>query len=263
MFTKKAQPPPAWRLSDARKLAQVMKFEKYFDKQLKRDCWRFTEKAEARSRVLTTDELTAICAAWRQPHCFPGESEKWRDYRLELYEQARLMLLTAARKEEIETISAAAIDWRNGWLNLHSGKVGRSHLIPLSASAMALLHRRKGREPMFDSLEASVPHYCGKRIGAASGIPFGQHQPHGWTIHDFRRTAATWIESSGIPYSAVSAMLGHKRKDVTAIYTQADRQQLQRAASLLEKLCRDIDGMLDDLNFNGDTQRKSAITNAQ
>jgi len=205
------------------------------------------EKPTARDRVLTVDELARLIAAWQRPDCYARESAKWRDYRLELLEIVKLMLLTAARREELEKITPLVIDRRDGWLKLKSGKSGRWHVVPLNAAALELLQRRSTRTPMFAALASSTIHYCCQRVGQAAEIPFGQEVNHGWTIHDMRRTAASYIESRGIAYSAVSATLGYRRQDVTSVYTPAQITEMRRASELLQTHWREIDGAVCEL----------------
>lgn len=202
------------------------------------------QKAEPRQRVLTVDELARLFAAWQRPEPYPRESAKWRDYRLELFDLARLMLLTGARREELESLTINAIDWRTRWLNLRSGKTGRWHAIPLSDESMAVLKSRADCQPMFRRFAPSQIHYICQRVGHAAEVITGREQLHGWTLHDLRRTAASHLESNGIAYSAVSATLGHKRRDITAVYTPAKISEMRRAAELLETLWREIDGIL-------------------
>lgn len=204
-----------------------------------------TEKAKPRDRVLMIDELIALFREWRRSEAFPRESEKWRIHRLELYDLVKLMLLTGARREELESLTPGQIDWRENWINLYSGKVQRSHLIPLNPSARELLKARIYRQPMFDRLSSSTIHYIGKRVSKAANLTYGRNVVTGWTPHDFRRRVAVWIESHGIAYSAIKATLGHKRHDVTATYTPAQIEELRRASDLLEKLWREIDEALE------------------
>lgn len=154
------------------------------------------------------------------------------------------MLLTGARREEIEKITSAAINERERWLNLRSGKTGRWHAVALSNEALNLLQGRSLRRPMFDTFQGSTVHHICHRIGREAGVLAGQKQGDGWTMHDFRRTAATWIESNGIAYSAVKDTLGHSRGDVTATYTPAQIKELRRAAELLENHWREIDDVV-------------------
>lgn len=201
-------------------------------------------KPRARQRVLSVDELAALFAVWRNSDCLPRESAKWRDYRLELYDMARLMLLTAARREEIETIQIGDINFRESWLNLRSGKTRRSHAVALNEPAIEILRARASRQPMFSTLAPSVIHYVCQRVGREAHLTAGHKNNLGWTIHDMRRTAATYIESNGIAYSAVKSALGHARHDVTATYTPAQIKELRRAAELLQKHWREIDEVL-------------------
>lgn len=198
-------------------------------------------KSEPRTRVLRPDELRAIFDQWRRPDCLPDENEQWSALRLELYDIARMMLLTASRREHIESIIESNIDWSGGWATFRSNKIRSSHVVALNSQALAILRARSTRNPMFQTFVDTVPHHVCQRVGLAAGVGYGRADKQGWTMHDFRRTAATWLESAGIPYSAVSGMLGHKRSDITAVYTPADRANLRRAADLLEKRWRDFD----------------------
>lgn len=205
------------------------------------------EKVQSRTRILTRDELRLLLACWGRQDCFKQESEKGRGYRLALFDIARMMLLTGARREEIQAITPEQIDWSDCWLRLRSNKVGRTHGIPLTETALNLLRARLNRKPIFGNFGTNM-HYTLTRLGREAGVPYGQQTATGWAMHDLRRSAATFLESSGIPYSAVSAMLGHKRRDMTAIYTQADKGNLWKAAEMLEAYClENFDGFLADL----------------
>jgi hypothetical protein len=49
-------------------------------------------------------------------------------------------------------------------------------------------------------------------------------------------------EDAGAPYSAVSTLLGHKRKDQTATYTHAQMPAMKKTVEVLEEWCKQIDG---------------------
>lgn len=208
-------------------------------------------RSEPRTRVLRPDELRAIFDQWRRPDCLPDENEQWRDCRLELCDIAQMMLLTASRREHIETILETNIDWSGGWATFRSNKIRSSHVVALNSQALAILRARSTRNPMFQTFADTVPHHVCRRVGLAAGIGYGRADKQGWTMHDLRRTAATWLESAGIPYSAVSGMLGHKRSDITAVYTLADRANLRRAADLLEQRWRDFDEASNEMAIQG------------
>jgi integrase len=84
------------------------------------------------------------------------------------------------------------------------------------------------------------------RTGEVSGVAYGDNVDNGWVIYDLRHVAATVMENAGIPYSAVSAILGHKRKDQTATYAHAQLDTLRRAVEVLESHCREIDGFFSE-----------------
>jgi integrase len=55
------------------------------------------------------------------------------------------------------------------------------------------------------------------------------------TPHTLRHTAASWMESGGIPMGQISRFLGHKTESVTRnIYSKPDTKHLQPAAKILD-----------------------------
>jgi integrase len=55
------------------------------------------------------------------------------------------------------------------------------------------------------------------------------------TPHTLRHTAASWMESGGIPMGQISRFLGHKTESVTRnIYSKPDTKHLQPAAKMLD-----------------------------
>lgn len=199
-----------------------------------------------RHRVLEQIELGKLFRAL--PEAWPGELRKTAIIRMKIFDVARLMLLTGARREEIVKIMPEHINRQSKTILLRSSKVQREHTIALSDTALEILDARiaitpEGR-PLFDGLTNLLVTVILRRAAEQAGIPYGQQQNGGWSLHDCRRTAATIIEDAGIPYSAVMAQLGHKRTDMTARYTVPQMETLRRAALILENWCRDIDGFV-------------------
>lgn len=203
-------------------------------------------RSNHRQRVLSKAELGRLFLKMVEPRMY-GEREHIASLRLILFDVARLMLLTAARREEICAITAEQINF--GWktINLKSRKTGREHTIAVGDLALEILRHRIDQTPAGKGLFEGVISYRVTRIlhrvAEEAEINYGQRTDGGWSLHDFRRTAATVIEDAGIPYSAVMAQLGHKRQDMTARYTIPQLETLRRAAQLLENWCRDIDGI--------------------
>ena len=199
-----------------------------------------------RHRVLEQIELGKLFRAL--PEAWPGELRKTAIIRMKIFDVARLMLLTGARREEIVKIMPEHINRQSKTIILRSSKVQREHTIALSDTALEILDARieitPEGEKLFDGLTNLLVTVILRRAAEQAGIPYGQQQNGGWSLHDCRRTAATIIEDAGIPYSAVMAQLGHKRNDMTARYTVPQMETLRRAAAILENWCRDIDGFV-------------------
>jgi integrase len=184
---------------------------------------RHAEKS--RERVLTNDELTLI---WRHL-----EDD---DFGVIL----KLLILTAARANEI-----AALSWHeivDGEIRLPGDRTknGNPHIIPLSGAAMAILdrqaERRPGRQYVFGRT-ADAPfigmvkprHKLDERIAAATGAAL----PH-WTPHDIRRTAATAMaEQLGVLPHIIEGILNHvsgHKAGVAGTYNRATYEADKRAA---------------------------------
>jgi site-specific recombinase XerD len=67
-------------------------------------------------------------------------------------------------------------------------------------------------------------------------------------MYDLRHCAATVMKNAGVPYSAVAAILGHKRKDQTATYTHAQLSTMRRGVESLESWCQEIDGFFSSFD---------------
>jgi integrase len=195
---------------------------------------------QGRQRVLSREEMSKILFALR------AERQHYEQYfsvknRAEVLDLFRLMLLTGAREGEILNLRQDQISWDWRTVKIVSKKGGGSvRVIPLSETALEILRFRPGNK--FFSINRDKLYRVLNRIGESSGVIYGDNIDGGWVIYDLRHVAATVLENAGIPYSAVSAILGHKRKDQTATYAHAQLDTLRRAVETLETWCRDIDG---------------------
>lgn len=118
-------------------------------------------------------------------------------------------------------------------------------MIPLSDSALEILKARDQGQRFF-TINRDKLYRTLERIGVMSGVAYGDNVDGGWVIYDLRHVAATVMENAGIPYSGVSAILGHKRRDQTATYAHAQLETLRRGVDVLEKHCREIDGFFSE-----------------
>jgi len=184
----------------------------------------------SRERVLTRDELGRLFAELNKA-----------DYHPDYGDTLRLMLLTGARKKELIGLSVEKInqDWRTTQFLRTKNKTNRT--AAMSDLAIEILQRRAGK-PLLKERSGSAFERALKRASDAVGLIYGDQQKGGWVAHDLRHTAATVLESAGVKYSAVAAVLGHKRRDQTATYTHASLADLQHAVAVLDAWCREIDG---------------------
>lgn len=192
-----------------------------------------------RNRVLSKRELSRILMALR------SERQKSEQYfsvqnRAEVFDLFRLMLLTGAREGEILNLRPGQISWDWRTVRIISKKGGGSiRVVPLSDFALEILKTRNHFSINRDKLYRVL-----RRIGESSGVAYGDNVDGGWVLCDLRHVAATVLENAGIPYSAVSAILGHKRRDQTATYAHAQLDTLRSAVLTLESYCREIDGFV-------------------
>lgn len=193
-----------------------------------------------RSRVLSREEISKILFALR------AERQHYEQYfsvrnRAEVLDLFRLMLLTGAREGEILNLKPGQISWDWRTVKIESKKGGGSiRVIPLSDLALEILRSRP--EKKIFSINRDKLYRVLERVGEASGIAYGDNVDNGWVIYDLRHVVATVLENAGVPYSAVSAILGHKRRDQTATYAHAQLDTLRRGVITLEAWCREIDG---------------------
>jgi integrase len=199
---------------------------------------------QGRQRVLSREEISKILFALR------AERQHYEQYlsvknRQEVLDLFRLMLLTGAREGEILNLKQDQISWDWRTVKIISKKGGGSvRVVPLSDMALEILRSRP--EKKFFSINRDKLYRVLNRTGESSGVIYGDNVENGWVIYDLRHVAATVMENAGIPYSAVSAILGHKRKDQTATYAHAQMETLRRAVDVLENHCREIDGFLSE-----------------
>lgn len=142
-----------------------------------------------RDRVLTDDELAVVWRAAEEMGFSYGDAIK-------------LLILTGARREEINRLRWSEIHGDEIVLESARTKTGAANIIPLSAPARDII--------------AKLPRFLnGAYLFGASKPPRGWSQARGridqiaklatrWTIHDLRRTCATVDERTDAPLSASS-----------------------------------------------------------
>jgi len=140
----------------------------------------------------------------------------------------RLLMLTGQRAKEISALRWSEIKDAAIELPGERTKNHRSHTIPLSAPAAAILaaqHRSPGRDFVFGRGANGWANWSvakadlDSRITEASGGPI---KP--WVLHDLRRSAATHMAEIGVQPHIIEAVLNHvsgHKAGVAGIYNRA------------------------------------------
>jgi integrase len=197
----------------------------------------------ARDRVLSDDELR-----WFWQAC---DEIGWPFGPL-----AKLLLLTAQRRDEVAGMTWAEVDLDRGvWtVPRHKAKNDRKHEVQLSAAAVTVLRSlpRFGDLIFTTTLKTSVSGFSrAKRrldaemrrakdaeLGKADVIP-------NWTLHDLRRTATTGMAGLKIAPHVVDRILNHTGgtiHGVAAVYNRFEYLEKRRAA--LEAWGRHVEGFI-------------------
>lgn len=194
--------------------------------------------ATHRERVLTREELGKIFKELNQG-----------DYHQDVGDALRLMLLTGARKKELTglTIEKVNQDWQT--TQFLKTKNGLNRTVAVSNMVLEILRRRAGK-PLLVAFSHQYFWKLIARASTAAGVIYGDQVEGGWVPHDLRHTAATVLETAGVKYSAVAAVLGHKRSDQTATYTHASLGDLRAAVKVLETWCQGIVNFIPDHDEN-------------
>ena len=170
-------------------------------------------KAVKRDRVLVDAELAAV---WKA-----ADIVGWP-----FGPAVQLLILTAARRDEIGALSWSEVDGVTIELSGARTKNGEPHTIPLSTTAarlIELLPRIGGGDLVFTTNgETPVSGWSKAKssLDDAAAKLYGRALP-AWRLHDLRRTTATGMQRIGISLQVVEAILGHvggSRAGVAGVY---------------------------------------------
>ena len=182
---------------------------------------------KSRDRVLSATEINVIWNALRDD---------------QFGAIIKLLALTGARANEI-----AALRWDEVHDNMivlpaERTKNSRSHVIPLSEPARAIINAQpqrvnvdgKTRELVFGFGKGAFAGWgkCRERLNARIKKTTGKALPH-WTPHDLRRTAATMMAELGVQPHVIEAVLNHvsgHRAGVAGIYNRASYEREKAVA---------------------------------
>lgn len=203
---------------------------------------RFAE--HQRERFLDADEIGRFLDALEQE-----PSEIARDY-------LKVLLFTAQRRRNVASMCWDELDLRRAIWVIPGGKfkTGGAVEVPLVPQVTEIIERRQQAnaerenpsEYVFPShrVKSKLPYMdeprgAFDRVCRAAGIS-------GLTLHDLRRTIASWATMQGVPYPVVARMLGHKIQTVTGVYARFDMQALrdgfERTVNAMEQAAAMMNG---------------------
>lgn len=160
-------------------------------------------------RFLSSDEIAAIGQAL---NAMEAENVQVNGARV-----IRLLMLTGARKTEIESLCWDDLDFERGFMNLRDTKTGdRPH--PLNAPAMAALasvERLQGVPWVFPASRGESHHTA---TGRAFKEACRRAGITGVRVHDLRHTFASVAAMAGLGLPVIGAVLGHRQAATTQRY---------------------------------------------
>ena len=191
---------------------------------------------QSRDRVLSMEKVAAV---WKAAGLLGYPAGQF----------VRILLLTAQRRTEVASMRWQDVDLDAAtWIIPGAEtKSERTHLVPLSAAALAILREVPQLGPYVFTSDGET-HLSGyakakSRLDtyvAAAGVKLTP-----WRLHDLRRTAATHMVRLGVSETTVGRVLNHATAGVTAkvyalhSYAPEKRSALDRWAA---ELVRAIEG---------------------
>jgi integrase len=155
-------------------------------------------KHGSRARVLSEAELKAVWGVL-EPEGYPFGT------------MTKLLILTGQRRGEVTQMRSSQLDLKaKTWLiPAELSKNGREHLLPLSDHAIAVINSvpKHGNDLLFpargnDDNVVSGFTRAKNRLDKLSGVT-------GWTLHDLRRTTATFLGKLDTPPHVIERVLNH------------------------------------------------------
>jgi integrase len=186
------------------------------------------EQEHACDRYLTAEEFPLFWAALH------GQGELMQDLlKFAMFTAQRRSTLITAKWDEIN------LPFKTWTIPAAKMKAGKSHVVPLIPQAMELLKQRRKTDPtgewIFSSAQADTGHVDNPQKALATIAKTAGILPI--TLHDLRRTTATWMNSTGASESTIAALLAHSYRNVTGVYAKATadtvRMALERAVAAM------------------------------
>ena len=182
-----------------------------------------------RERILSENEVKSLLSALEE------EKSIYRDV-------VMMLLLTGQRKGCVFSMEWAEIDYQNQlWIiPISKMKAKKPHAVPLTKESLSILERRNleakaGEKYVFPAITANNKHIVEKsgkgsfwfRITEKAGLR-SETKSDNVTIHDLRRTIASWSVMRGGNLQVTSKLLGHSDISITAsTYAHLDVERVR------------------------------------
>lgn len=194
-----------------------------------RNVQRFKE--EVRIRYLSSDEMERFSEELRK-------AEKRKPEMIYTVAAIRLLLLTAARKNEILTCKWEWVDFDNHLINLPKSKTGQK-VIFLNSKAMEILNQlycRPERELSEYIIKGRNFYSYNTDFKTAWYTIMKNANIKNFRVHDLRHTAASMAISHGHSEAAIAKMLGHKSTAMIKHYAHLANKPVFDVADTLSEL---------------------------
>jgi integrase len=139
---------------------------------------------------------------------------------------------TGVRRGEMLSLKWMDVDLKNRRLYLRETKNGALRILPLSASALMILHSLPtgaAADTVFAGVDAAMLSVYTKRVFKRLGIPDA-------SFHTLRHTAASWMVMEGVDLYAVGQILGHKTPRMTQRYAHLSPDYMAASVGKLDKV---------------------------
>tara|TARA_R110002072_G_scaffold182916_1_gene339157 strand:+ start:161 stop:1333 length:1173 start_codon:yes stop_codon:yes gene_type:complete len=157
----------------------------------------------------------------------------------------QLLLLTGARRSEIEQLKWSEVDWDNNVLRKETSKTGRKRIVLSTEAANLLRALPSNREGWVFPAAFGENHYQGlgkawRDIRHRAGLDHVR-------LHDLRHTFATHGVTLSGNASVIGRALGHRSSATTAKYVHIQDDPVRRASQMTtDFIQRALDGDGDD-----------------
>src|SRR4030095_10804001 len=185
-------------------------------KELKRDRW------------VKPDELPRLAKAINSEANLYGRQGLW------------LYLLTGLRRDELLNARWDDVDAERKELRLQDTKAGRTHYVPISEPAMAVLKELPRLDGNPYILPGAKPgqHLVNiekiwQRVRRAAGVEDVR-------LHDLRRTVGSWLAQSGNSLHLIGRILNHSTQSTTAVYARFAQDHVREAMEKHGKQLLDV-----------------------